>query len=401
MAAGGTVMAHSSVLLIALGVLFLTALALERLGRIVHVPRVTLLILLGVALGPPGFDVLPLDIDGANDLYAPTALTMVAFLLGGALDRETLAAHGRDILVLSIVVVIVSGVVVSAGLLLVGAPLVVALLLGAISAATDPAATSDVVQESGRVGPFSRRLLGIVAIDDAWGLIYFSLALTAASVSIGHAAGDALLLGLYEVGGAILLGAAIGLPAAYLTGRLKPGEPTLVEALGVVFLTAGAALYLDLSFLLAGMVCGAIIVNVARHHERPFNEIGHIEWPFLLLFFVMAGASLDFAALWSVGPLALAYVCLRAVGRILGGLAGGALIHARPREGLLFGMSLMPQAGVAIGMALVAAERFPEYGDAILATTIASTIVFEVVGPILTQQAIRRSGDVVAVTRRD
>ena len=394
-------MAESYTVLIALGVLFLGGLALERVGRIVHVPRVTLLILLGVALGPPVLDILPLDIDEASVLYAPTALTMVAFLLGGALDRETLVAHGRDILVLSIAVVIVSGIVVSVGLFLVGAPLVVALLLGAISAATDPAATSDVVQQSGRVGPFSRRLLGIVAIDDAWGLIYFSVALTAANVSVGHAAGDALLLGLYEVGGAIVLGIAVGLPAAYLTGRIKPGEPTLIEALGVVFLTAGTALYLDLSFLLAGMVCGAIVVNVARHHERPFNEIGHIEWPFLLLFFVMAGASLDLDALGGVGPLAIAYICLRGTGRILGGLAGGRLIRARPRQGLLFGMSLMPQAGVAIGMALVAMERFPDHGEAILAATIASTIVFEMIGPVLTQFAIRRSGDAVVVHRNE
>jgi NhaP-type Na+/H+ or K+/H+ antiporter len=232
----------SALILIALGCLFLAGLALDRLGRIVGVPRVTLLILLGVLLGPPVLDVLPLDVAHANQLYAPTALTMVAFLLGGALGRETLVSHGREIIALSVAVAVVSAVVVTGGLLLVGAPAAVALMLGGVSAATDPAATRDVARQSGYAGPFTQKLLGIVAIDDAWGLLAFSLALTATGVSLGHGVGEALLLGLYEVGGAVVLGAAIGLPAAYLTGRLKPGEPTLIEAVGVVLLTASPRL---------------------------------------------------------------------------------------------------------------------------------------------------------------
>jgi Kef-type K+ transport system membrane component KefB len=318
---------------------------------------------------------------------------MVAFLLGGALGRETLVSHGREIIALSVAVVVASGAVVAGGLLLVGAPVAVALMLGGISAATDPAATRDVARQSGHAGPFTQKLLGIVAIDDAWGLLAFSLALTAAGVSLGHGVGEALLLGLYEVGGAVVPGAAIGLPAAYLTGRLKPGEPTLIEAVGVVLLTAGAALYLDVSFLLAGMVCGAVVVNFARHHDQAFHEIELIEWPFMLLFFVMAGASLDLDALGAAGLVAGAYIGLRALGRILGGLIGSRLIGDTFRQGALTGMALMPQAGVAIGMSLVAAERFPQYGEAILATAIASTIVFEVFGPLLTQHALRKASD--------
>lgn len=375
-------------LLIALGVLFLAGLALDAFGRQVHVPRVTLLIILGAVLGPPVLDLLPLDVDEANELYAPTALTMVAFLLGGSLKRQTLAAHGREILIVSLTVVGVSLAVVSAGLALLGTSAAVALLLGAISAATAPAATRDVVHQSGRKGRFVDNLLGIVAIDDAWGLLAFSVMLTLVGVLSGGDGSAALLHGLWEIGGAIGLGLAIGLPAAFLTGRLKPGEPTLIEALGIVFLCAGLALWLDLSFLLAGMTCGATVVNLARHHEQPFHEIERIEWPFLLLFFVMAGASLEVAHLSGVGLIGMAYVVLRFSGRILGGWLAGMLAGLPAREGRLTGMALMPQAGVAIGMALVAAEQFPQLGETILAITISSTIVFELIGPLMTQYAI-------------
>lgn len=383
-------MANSEVL-VAIGILFLVGLALDTFGRTVHVPRVTLLILLGAIIGPPVLDLLPAAFAGSNEFYAPTALTMVAFLLGGSLSPETLKNHGREILIISLVLVIVSVAVVAGGLWLIGLPAGFALLLGGLSAATDPAATHDVVRQSHASGRFATNLLGIVAIDDAWGLLVFSMALTVAGILMDQSAIAALTHGVVEVGGAIALGLAIGLPAAYLTGRIKAGEPTLIEALGLVFLCAGLALHFGFSFLLTGMVCGATIVNLARHHDRPFHEIERIEWPFMLLFFVMAGASLDTGNLAEVGVVCAAYFALRVVARLLGGWLGGSLAGLPGRESRMTGLGLMPQAGVAIGMALVAAERFPDLADQMLAVAVASTIAFELVGPFFTQYALRQT----------
>ncbi len=381
----------SGTVLIAIGVLFLAGLALDWIGHVVHVPRVTLLILLGALLGPPVLDVLPLEVNDARGLFASTALTMVAFLLGGVLERKTLARHGREILLISLIVVVISVVLVAGGLVLIGAPLALALLMAGISSATAPAATRDVVRQSGRTDRFATNLLGVVAIDDAWGLLMFSLLLTVVGTITGGEVSGALGHGLREAGGGVLLGLVIGLPCVYLTGRLKPGEPTLVEALGIVFLCAGLSLWLGVSFLLAGMVTGAIIVNFARHHDQPFHEIERIEWPFMLLFFVMAGASLEIENLQGIGLIGLAYIGLRAIARVLGGWTGGLLAGLPGREGRLTGIALMPQAGVAIGMALVAAERFPALADQVLALTIASTIIFEIIGPLMTQFALKRA----------
>ena len=383
-------MEHAT-LLIALGILFLAGLALDSFGRLVHIPRVTLLILLGAVLGPPLLDVLPGPLATADDVYADAALTMVAFLLGGSLNRQTLATHGREIMIISLCVVVVSLAVVTGGLLIAGVPVVLALLLGSISVATAPAATRDVIHQSGRTGRFTKNVLGIVAIDDAWGLLAFSVILTIAGTLVGAGSSHTLMHGLWEAGGAIALGVGIGVPAAHLTGRLKTGEPTLLEALGIVFLCAGLALWLDVSFLLAGMVCGMVVVNLARHHDRPFHEIERIEWPFVLLFFVMAGASLDVDMLTEIGSIGLLYIGLRLVARIAGGWAGGRLAGLSHSESALTGMALMPQAGVAIGMALVASERFASYAEQVLAITIASTIIFEIIGPLCTQYALAKT----------
>lgn len=374
-----------------IGALFLGGLALDTLGRRVHVPRVSLLILLGVATGPAGLGLLPPPLAGADGPYADVALTMIAFLLGGGLTRSLLRDEGVRLMVISALVVAAAVLIVGGGLWLAGVPAALALAFCGLAGATDPAATADVVREAGVKGPFSRRLLGIVAVDDAWGLIAFSMVMAAASLLTGTPAVEALALGAWEVLGALALGVAIGLPAARLTGRLKPGEPTLVEALGVVFLTAGFAMALDVSFLLAGMACGVTIANRARHHERPFHEIERIEWPFMLLFFVMAGAALELDALAAAGALGAGYVALRIVARLVGGVAAGLAVGLGPREGALTGLALMPQAGVAIGMALVAAERLPQHAEALLAVAVASTVLFEVAGPFATQAALTRA----------
>ena len=379
--------------LIALGALLLVGLAADEIGRRTSLPRVTLLILFGLAVGPSGFDLLPQAFQDWYEFLASVALTMVAFLLGGRLSLPELRSHGKTILAVSLVVVVLTAILVGLGLMAVGTPVILALLLAGIATATAPAATQDVVRQERAKGPFTDTLLGIVAVDDAWGLIAFSLLLVVARSINGDGGAVILEQSLWELGGALVVGAAVGLPAAYLTGRLKPGEPMQSEALGVVFLCAGLAVWLGASFLLAGMVAGMIVANLAEHHRRPFHEIEHIEWPFMVLFFVLAGASLKLEALDVIGPLCLAYVVLRTLGRIMGGWLGGFLGGAPTVHRRWIGLALVPQAGVALGMALVGAQYFPDLAETLLAVTITSAIIFEVFGPILTLLALRKVGE--------
>jgi Kef-type K+ transport system membrane component KefB len=373
--------------------LFLAGLAADWLGTRTRLPRVTLLLLVGVVMGSAGFDLIPAEAVAWYEALSVMALTMVAFLLGGSLTRKTLAAHGRATLYISVAIVAVTLVLVSAGAWLLGVPPGAALVIGAVATATAPAATQDIIRQSGAKGPFVDTIKGIVAIDDAWGMIAFSLALILAiSLSGGGEQGNLLAEAGHEIFGAIGLGLAIGLPGAFLTGRISRGEPLQTEALALVFLTAGLSLWLGVSFLLAGMTVGAVIVNLARHHDRAFHEIRHVQWPFMLLFFLLAGATLEVEALRQIGLLGAAYVVLRMVARLIGGWLGARIAGRSPKDALLYGPALLPQAGVAVGMALVAAQELPGSGEMILTLTIGSTMIFELIGPLATLWALRRAG---------
>jgi NhaP-type Na+/H+ or K+/H+ antiporter len=303
----------SATFLITLGALLLMGLATDAVGRLTRLPRVTLLLLFGVSVGPEAFDLLPRVENRWFSVTAHSALVMVGFLRGERFTLATLREHGRHVVWISVTAVLVTAALVSLALLAVGAPLALALLLGAVSTSTDPAATVDVAEADGDDTPFARVLLGVVAVDDAWGLVLFGLVASAvAMLADGISPAATLLEGLREVGGAALLGGVLGVPLAFLTGRVREGEPTLLEALGVVFLCGGLAIWL-----------------------------------------------------------------------------GGVLSRAPAAMRRFMGPALMPQAGVALGLALIAAERFPELGPSLLTIAIGTTVVFELLGPLCTRWALR------------
>ncbi len=377
--------------LLALGGILLLGMATDVLGQRSFLPRVTLMLLFGMLIGPGVLDLVPAVIADRFELIASMALLMVGFLLGGRLTVANLRQSGVEILSISIAAVIVTTVIVFLGLYLVGVPLDIAILLGCIASATAPAATVDIVMESGYQGRFADLLLSVVALDDVWGLIIFSigLALVAALAGIdGHT--SPLLSATRDIGGAALLGLLIGLPAAYLTGRVRPGQPMLTEALGLVFVCGGLAVWLDVSFLIASMVMGSVVANLARHHDYPFHAIEDIEWPFMVIFFVLAGASLEFSTLWDIGLIGIVYVVSRIAGKILGAGFGGRCSRAQGITCRWIGVALLPQAGVAMGMALVATSLLPEYRQVVLSVVISTTVLFELIGPPLTRLALRR-----------
>ncbi len=375
-----------------LGGLFLAALVADAVGTRTRIPRVTLLLLIGLVVGQSGLDLIPDSFEALLGYVSTLALAMVAFLLGNSLTLEKVRAHGRAILALSLSIVFVTLVIVTFGLWAMGMALSLALILAAIATATAPAATLDTLREAGAVGGFADTIRGVVAIDDAWGLIVFSLVLVVAGHVEGNGDQGHILLAVREIGGACLVGVGLGLPAALLSGRLTPGEPLQTEALAIVFLLAGLCAWLQVPVLLAGLVAGVTVANVARHHERPFHEIEHIQWPFLLVFFLMAGAKLDLGQLGLLGGVGAAYVILRIAARLVGGWIGAKLGGMTGAERAWIGPALLPQAGVAVGMALVAASTFPDHAGTIMTLVVGTTIIFELLGPPVTRLALARAG---------
>lgn len=380
--------------LITLGMLLLAGFLADAVGRRTMLPRVTLLVVFGFLIGPAGFGFLSPQDGKWYAIVTDMALVMIGFLLGEKLTLATFRLFGRLVLWFSIAEVLVTAMAVFAGLTLVGTPVEAALFLAGIATSTDPAATTDVILETRSDGRFTATLTGIVAVDDAWGLIVFSFLFTLAQLIGGQDHLLSLLLsGVWEIGGAFIVGMALGVPMAFLTGRVRAGEPTLVEALGIVFLCGGIALWLHVSFLLAAMVLGCVVANLAKHHTRPFHAIENIEWPFMILFFVLAGASLHLGMLLKIGLIGATFVIFRVAGRYVGAWLGGRMSGAEPSFQRWMGMALLPQAGVALGMALLAAQKRPELAEMILTVVVASTVLFEVIGPVLTRIALARMGE--------
>lgn len=378
--------------LLALGGILLAGLLLSTLARRTFLPRATLLLLFGVAIGDEFLDLVPRLFTDRFELVADITLLMVGFLLGGKLTRSSLQDHSRASIAISLAAALLPAVAVALGMLALGIRPEIAILLGCIAAATAPAAIYDVVEESGAKSRFAELLLLIVVLDDIWGLVLFGVGLAVVSSFDGSGGELGFIAQIaHELGGAFALGIALGVPAAYLTGRIKPGKPVLSEALGIVFLCGGLAQWLEVSYLITAITLGAVVTNLARHHERPFHAIEGIESLFMVVFFVVAGASLEIDALAAVGLIGLVYILCRSGGKILGGWLGARLGGASTDGESWIGLALLPQAGVAIGMALVASNRFPEYRQFVLPVVIASTVVFEILGPVFTRAALRRA----------
>ncbi len=377
--------------LIVIGGLLLAGLLAHFVGSKTKLPRVTLLLILGILAGPTGFDLLPPQSQDWFSTTATMALSMVGFLIGGELRIAHLKRDGRTVLIVTAAASLLTATIVALGLWLAGTPIALALTLGGIATATDAAATVAVLAEAKqKSSAFSRLLLRVVALDDVVALLLFSF-LVALGTTLTPGPGGASLLSeaAREILGATGVGFALGYPAAKLTGRIKQGQPLLEEALALLCLCAGISTYLHVSPLLAAITMGATIANFAAHHTRAFRQIESIEWPFLVVFFVLAGAALDVSKLSSLGLLGLGYVVLRIVGKVAGGFVGARLSGVTSSTRYWLGLALLPQAGVALGLALAAAERFPMHADDIISITIVTTVLFELVGPVLAAAALR------------
>jgi Kef-type K+ transport system membrane component KefB len=382
----------SAQFLLTIGGILLLGLLTSTIARRTFLPRVTLLLVFGILIGPSGLNVIPAVFAERFDLIADMTLVMVGFLLGGKLTPESLRESGGDVVLIATAAALLATIVVGVGLISLGVSTQIAVILGCIAAATAPAAILDVADESGSQSKFTKLLLAIVAFDDVLALIIFAVGVSLVN-SMNGGGGDTFFLWVAakQIGGAILLGIGLGLPAAYLTGRARAGQPIVTEALGLVLLCGGLAIWAGVSYLIAAMVMGAVIASLARHHEYPFHAIEGIETPLMVIFFVLAGASLEIGALFDLGVIGSVYILCRTVGKIAGARIGGEISRADPATKKWLGVALLPQAGVAIGMALVAASEFPEYRQTLLSIVIASTVFFVLVGPIFTRLAIRKN----------
>ncbi|MCI8590030.1 MAG: cation:proton antiporter [Clostridiales bacterium] len=380
-----------------IALILLAGLLMGRAVKMVRLPNVTGYLLAGLLLGPSVLRILPAGFVHELELVSDMALALIAFTVGAEFKFTYLKKVGITPLIIALFEALAAMLVVAVVLFVLGFGFDLALLLGAIASATAPAATIMVVKQYRAKGPVTDTLLSVVALDDAVALISFGFAM--AVVNTMHHPGEvSLLLSILkpfgEVVGSVVLGAALGLLIKLPLHFFKKTSNRLIIILGFAFLGSALASMLGLSPLLLCMCMGAAVINFCEEGSDLLDIVDSITPPIFLMFFVVSGAELNLAILPKIGVIGVAYVLARVVGKIGGASFGAIITKAPPTVRKYVGFTLVPQAGVAIGLSLLAAKALPEVGATIQAVVLCGTFIYELVGPVCTKLALKKANEI-------
>lgn len=387
--------------ILGLGFILIAGLLFAKMIKKIRFPAVTAYLLLGILIGPPLLMLVPEGVLGATGLISNIVLGIIAFGIGQNFSRHHLRRIGKSVLWISVLEACGAWVLVTSMFyLILRQPFYLSLIFGAIASATAPAATVMIIREYRAKGNFTDTLLGVVAIDDAWCLIIFALSLSISQAIYTHMVATSFLAkvflhSLLSIFGAFALGAISALLLSVFYRFVRTPTDLLILTMGLVFLNIGIAIWLHLSVLLANMFLGAVLVNLNRYSFKFFDSLKIIDSPLFLLFFVLAGANLEINILSRLSIVGLAYLISRVIGKMLGVSLGAKIANATTSVKKYLGYGLVPQAGVALGCALVAKSDFPQVGNMIFTTIVATTVIYELIGPLCTKYALRKAGDII------
>ena len=384
--------------LLQLAVMIFTGMAFGRLAKLVKLPNVTGYLVGGLIIGPSVLNLIPADAIAHMTIISDVALGFIAFSIGNEFKISYFKRVGATPIVIAVLESLLAVLFVVAGLLIAGFELPFALVLGSIAAATAPAATIMVIKQYNARGRLTETLLSVVALDDATALIFFGICVAIANALNGGTAslGAALLSPLVEIGGALVVGFALGCLMMLPLRWFKKDGNRLSLMLGFVFAGVGLASLCGFSSLLLCMAMGAALANFSKDVEHLMRLSDQITPPIFMLFFVASGAELQLSVLPSIGLAGILYLLLRVVGKLAGAGLGAALCKAEAKIRKFLGLALVPQAGVAIGLSLVATTAVPQYGATIRAIILCATLIYEMVGPGLSKLALRKAGEIQA-----
>lgn len=382
-----------------LGLLLVTGLLLSLVATRFNLPRIALYALAGLIWSQDLLGgVFELQLGAGSALLTDTALALIAYLIGGSVTARQLKRLGSTIVFCTVGEVLGAAVVVflSVCLFLSGQAevILIAAALAVLAASTAPAATVAVIHEYRSRGPLTTSLLGVVALDDAIGIILFSLLLAATT---GSSVTGVMSMALIEIGGALLLGAVLGWALAGFGHRVRNPHFFLPMVLSTVVLSQGLAEVWHCSPLLTAMTLGFVArATFKSGGERLLAPVEYLEEFVFLVFFTLAGAHFDLDVLLSGIGLVLIYVLARVLGKMGGTNLAARFIDAPESVRKYIGLGVVPQAGIAIGLALSLLNHpvFEESGLLIVNVILASTLIYELLGPFATRYALQKAGEI-------
>ena len=405
--------------LMSLSVCLFAGLILSRLAKLVKLPAVTAYLVAGIVVGPyvlgslgiPGLGFVSMEDIKSYELIPDVALGFIAFLIGNEFRLAQLKATGKQATVIGIVQAVFATLLVDAALIGLHfiipdkLPLPSAIVLGAVASATAPAATLMVVKQYKSKGPLTDILLPIVALDDAVGLVLFAVSFGVAKALIhGHVDVLSIVIEpILEVVLSLLLGFIMGVVFTFTEKFFHSRSKRLAVSVTFVFFTVALSMlefniggvHIAFSSLLVCMMLGTVFCNMCDFSEELMDRVDRWTAPLFVLFFVISGAELELSTFQDivVVGIGVAYIAFRSLGKYFGARFSAKAVKCDEHIVKYLGITLLPQAGVALGMALKAEALGPE-GMVVTNITLFSVLIYELVGPFLTKVALTKAGEI-------
>ncbi len=406
--------------LLSVSIALLAGLLMTRVFKPLKLPSVTAYLIAGVLIGP--YCIGALGIDGIGfatsaaveklSMVSDVALGFIAFSIGNEFILSDLKKTGKQALVIGILqalaaMVLVDGALVALHFLMPDKLSVAqAITLGAIATATAPAATLMVVRQYKAKGPLTKLLLPIVALDDAVGLVAFAVSFGVAKTLVsGEVDMVSILVNpLVEIACSLLLGAVMGWVLTQLEKMFNSNTNRLNLTIGVVFLTASISMLhfnigpveIHFSSLLSCMMLGTVFCNICPLSNDLMASTDKWTSPLFALFFVISGAELELGVFTDLAIviIGIVYIISRSAGKYLGAAGSAKLTHCEPQICKYLGITLLPQAGVALGMCATVAAQMPGEGALVRNITLFAVLIYELVGPLMTRMALTAAGEI-------
>jgi len=399
---------HHLNLILLLGIAVFGGTIGARVFRRLRIPQIIGYIIIGVVIGESGLRLISEEVTQLVEPLNYFALGIIGFMIGGELKLDVLRKYGKQFIAILVAEGVAAFALVTAAVILISYALTgnirmsvaLGVVLGAISSATDPASTIQVLWEYKTRGALTTAAVAIVALDDALALTLYALGTSVAGILTGHG-GTSIVASLgtafYELGIALLVGFAGGMILRTILIWIKDEDSELTFAIGAVLLAIGLSLALKLDIILASMALGLTLANSApRRSQATLAMVKRFAPPIYVMFFVLVGARLKVENMSLLAWLLVAaYVLGRSFGKIGGSYLGAKWSHARESVRKYLGFCLFAQGGVAIGLSILASHRFEsEISSLVILVVASTTFIVQIAGPLFVKLGVKRAGEI-------
>lgn len=386
-----------SKIIVEVAVILLSGIIFGRLAKFVKLPNVTGYLVAGLLLGPSFLNIIPATMVDGFAVISDIALGFIAFSIGSEFNLSYFKKVGVAPIIIAICESLGAIILVTGTLMIFGFDTKLSILLGAIAAATAPAQTIVVINQYKAKGSLTSMLMSVVAIDDAVALIGFGFATTVVKMMTSPNSTNialSLLSPLYEIVISFVLGGALCLLMKLIFRWFKKSSNRICIIISFVLFTYWIAGICHGSPLLACMALGGVLVNIDPEIDSIVKVSESFTPPIFMIFFVISGAGFEISALGAIGLIGLIYVVVRVIGKMFGAWFGGKVTKQESKICKYLGPTLMPQAGVALGLIVVAGNLIPAYAAEIRVIILCSTFIYSIIGPVAAKIALQKAGEI-------